>query len=99
MFPYTVFIERVYMSEIKDNNMQNADIGQSDKKPDAISAVSKKYKEETCRVLWYNPKEKFLDVLFQGYGIRIPNAENFSGDTAVVKYKSDIGKKDFVYKL
>lgn len=58
-----------------------------------------KEKEEKCKVIRYNPKEKTLDVMFKGYGIRIYNVESFHGETATVKYKGEIGTKDFSYKL
>ena len=40
-----------------------------------------------------------LDVNFEGHGIRIKNVDNFVGDTVIIKYKSEIGKPDFEYKL
>lgn len=64
-----------------------------------IPSVSKKYKEEECKVIKYDPKGKTLDVMFKEYGIRIRNVESFEGETVLVKYKGEIGKKDFSYKL
>lgn len=57
------------------------------------------YKEKDCDVIGYNKYNQTLDVNFDGYGIRIKNVENFDGDKATVKYKGEIGKPDFEYKL
>lgn len=56
-------------------------------------------KEKECKVIRYNKFTKMLDVNFEGHGIRIKNVDNFVGDTAIIKYKSEIGKPDFEYKL
>lgn len=60
--------------------------------------ISKKdmFKEKECQVIKYDKSRKTLDVLFDQYGIRIFNVENFNGDTTTVKYKSEIGKSDFI---
>jgi len=57
------------------------------------------YKEKECKVLGYNSRIKALDVLFDSYGVRIKDVFDFKGDTVIVKYKGEIGKKDFEYKL
>lgn len=53
------------------------------------------YKEKLCNVISCNSKEKYVDVMFDGYGIRIKNVNSFSGELAKVKYKGEIGKPDF----
>lgn len=58
-----------------------------------------KEKEEKCKVIKYDPKRKTLDVMFKEYGIRIRNVESFEGETVIIKYKGEIGKKDFSYRL
>lgn len=57
------------------------------------------FRTKECRVIEYNPVTKNLDVDFDGYGIRIPNAENVTGGTVAVKYKGQIGKPNFSYRL
>ena len=47
----------------------------------------------------YNKRTHTLDVKFEGYGIRIKDVKDFSGDTVVIKYKGEIGKPNFEYKL
>lgn len=57
------------------------------------------FKDKECKVIKYDKFEKTLDVLFGCYGIRIFNVKNFSNDIAVVKYKGEIGKPNFEYRL
>ena len=57
------------------------------------------YKEKECKVIGYNKIINSLDISFDGYGIRIKNVKDFSGDTVIVKYKGEIGKPNFEYKL
>lgn len=59
----------------------------------------KEFKEKTCDVIAYNKRNKTLDVRFDGYGIRIKNVEDFNDSVAVIKYKGEIGKPNFEYKL
>lgn len=59
----------------------------------------KSFKEKECKVIAYNKRTNTLDVNFDGYGIRIKDVKNFSGDTVIVKYKSEIGKSDFTYQV
>ena len=63
------------------------------------SSNAEKYKKEMCRIIHYSENKKLLDVNFKGYGIRIKNAENIKGDTVIVKYKGEIGHKNFKYML
>ncbi len=58
-----------------------------------------RYKTENCKVLLYDPKNKVLDILFKGYGIRINNAENPQSEYIKVKYRGEIGCSNFVCKL
>lgn len=57
------------------------------------------FRTKTCRVIEYNSITKNLDVDFDGFGVRIPNAENVDGATVTVRYKGTIGKPDFICKL
>lgn len=57
------------------------------------------FKTRECSVIRFDKSRKFLDVLFNGYGIRIFNVEEFSSSSAVVKYKGEIGNPDFKYGL
>ena len=57
------------------------------------------YKEKECKVIGYNKVTNSLDISFDGYGIRIKDVKDFIGDTVTVKYKGEIGKPNFVYKL
>lgn len=57
------------------------------------------FKEKECDVIACNKKEKTLDVNFDGFGIRIKNVDGFIGDKALIKYKGEIGKPNFIYKL
>ena len=57
------------------------------------------YKEKECKVINYNKITNSLDISFDGYGIRFNNVKDFVGDTVIVKYKGEIGKPNFEYKL
>lgn len=57
------------------------------------------FKTKKCKVLKLNNNTQNLDIDFDGYGIRIHNAKNISGDTVELKYKGTIGKPNFIYKL
>lgn len=57
------------------------------------------FKEKECKVIRYNKLTKTLDVSFEGYGIRVKNVKEFSGNTVSVKYKGEIGKPNFEYKI
>lgn len=57
------------------------------------------FKEKTCNVIRYDKSRGILDVSFDGYGIRFHDIKDFSAKTAVVKYKGEIGKPNFEYKL
>ena len=57
------------------------------------------FKTKVCKVIAYNKRTNTLDVKFDGYGIRIKDVKDFSGDTVEVKYKGEIGKPNFEYKL
>lgn len=57
------------------------------------------YKDKECKVIKYDKYSKTLDVLFDRFGIRIFNVESFNGNIAIIKYKGEIGKPDFDYRL
>lgn len=54
--------------------------------------------EKECEVINYNKSSKFLDIMFDGFGIRLYEVNNFSGNTAIVKYKGKIGNPGFTVK-
>ena len=57
------------------------------------------FKTKVCKVIAYNKRTNTLDVKFDGYGIRIKDVKDFSGNTVELKYKGEIGKSNFEYKL
>lgn len=57
------------------------------------------FKTKECKVIKYDNVKNILDINFDGFGIRIENVKDFSGDTVKVKYKGEIGKPNFVYEL
>lgn len=58
------------------------------------------FKTKKCDVIAYNKHMKTLDVKFDKYGIRIKNVADFNGNATVeIKYKGEIGKLNFKYKL
>ncbi|EOS34978.1 hypothetical protein C804_01104 [Lachnospiraceae bacterium A4] len=57
------------------------------------------FKEKECPVISYNKHSKTLDVMFDNYGIRIINIESFVGNTVNIRYKGEIGKPDFEFKI
>lgn len=57
------------------------------------------FKEKECKVIRYNKFAKTLDIKFDGYGIRFKDVKDFSGNTVIIKYKGEIGKPNFEYKL
>lgn len=57
------------------------------------------FNQKECEVIAYDGRLKVLDVRFGKYGIRIKDVENFTGNTAIVKYKGEIGSPNFEYQL
>lgn len=59
------------------------------------------FKEKNCEVINYNKHAKTLDIKFNEYGIRIKNVDSFNSNNgfAIVKYKGEIGKSNFVVKV
>ena len=57
------------------------------------------FKTKECKVIAYNKRTNTLDVKFDGYGIRIKDVKDFIGNAVEVKYKGEIGKPNFEYKL
>jgi len=82
-------------------NIEEKDGGAvSESTPKTLSQNSKPmFKEKECRVLSYNKNLGVLDIVFDGYGIRLTNVKNFSGNTAMVKYRGEIGKPNFECKI
>lgn len=67
-------------------------------KKTAVKPIEK-FKTEKCEVLNYDEKFKTLDVLFKGSGIRFNDVSTNVGEFVEVKYRGEIGKPNFVYKL
>lgn len=57
------------------------------------------FKNKECKVIAYNKRTNTLDVKFDNYGIRIKDVKEFTGDTVELKYKGEIGKPNFEYKM
>ena len=58
------------------------------------------YKIKKCEVISYNERTKTLDVRFDKFGVRIKNVESFNnGNIVEIKYKGEIGKPNFEYRL
>lgn len=56
-------------------------------------------KTKECKVIAFHEHDNTLDVKFDDYGIRIKGVKSFHGDTAVIKYKGNIGRPNFEYTL
>lgn len=63
------------------------------------TSTTERYKTEKCKVLDYNEKTKELDIDFKGYGIRLYNVGIIKSDIVSIKYRGEIGKPNFSYKL
>lgn len=63
--------------------------------------ANKNYKLKNCKVIFHNKNNNTLDVLFNGYGIRVKNVHNFdnTNDTVDIQYRGEIGKSNFEYKI
>lgn len=57
------------------------------------------FKIMKCKVISYNKFNNTLDVVFGKYGIRIKNVKSFDGNVVNIKYKGEIGKPNFEYKI
>lgn len=58
------------------------------------------FKQKECKVIAYNKRTGTLDVMFGNYGIRVNNVKGFPGSPSVgIKYKGEIGKPGFEYRL
>lgn len=82
----------------KDANKENINKAKTGKS--YSRKLKDEFKEKECKVINYNQSAKTLDIKFDGYGIRINNINSFiETNMVIVKYKSEIGKPDFVIKL
>ena len=88
--------ESVIMEEVKEETHEEVI---QEKLPKIQPRKKYEFKEKECKVIAYNKRTHTLDVKFEGYGIRIKDVKDFSGDTVVIKYKGEIGKPNFEYKL
>lgn len=57
------------------------------------------FKMMECKVISYNKFNNTLDVVFGKYGIRIKDVKSFDGNVVNIKYKGEIGKPNFEYKI
>lgn len=90
------------MEENTASNECNIDEIMNNNKQEKISNNHKQkniFKEKICDVISYNKKERTLDVVFDNFGVRLKNIDNFKGDKALIKYKGEIGKSNFICKM
>lgn len=93
------------MEELKLNeSVIEEDIKEETHKEEKLPKVQSRkfkneYKEKECKVIAYDKKKLTLDVKFDKYGIRIKDVKDFNGEFVVIKYKGEIGKPNFEYKL
>ena len=64
-----------------------------------MAKVKDGYKVKNCNVLYYDSTAKYVDIDFQGYGIRITDVQKCNENHIMVKYKGTIGSPDFVCKV
>ena len=89
--------ESITMEEIKEETTKKET---KEKLPKIQPRKAKNnYKEKECKVIGYNKITNSLDISFDGYGVRFNDVKDFVGDTVIVKYKGEIGKPNFEYKL
>lgn len=74
---------------------ENEDITKKSKR----QSTKNDFKEKECPVISYNKYSKTLDIMFDNYGVRIKNIDNFVGNKVDIKYKGEIGKPNFEIKL
>ena len=84
---------------LKFDDPINKELESLSPKKQKVTMKKDDYKYKECKVINYDNCAKTLDVIFDQFGIRIFNVENFNGCTAIVKYKGEIGKPNFEYKL
>lgn len=56
-------------------------------------------KKKECKVINFDKKNGYLDILFDDYGVRISDIKDFNDDIAIVKYTGEIGKPNFSCRL
>lgn len=88
--------ESVIMEDVKEETHEEVI---QEKLPKIQPRKKNEFKEKKCKVIAYNKRTETLDVRFDSYGIRIKNVKDFNGDIATIKYKGEIGKPNFEYKL
>lgn len=79
------------------------DMADENKEKKVLTEAPKKqrgnFKTMECKVISYNKNSRTLDVKFNKYGIRIKDVDFNDGDSVTVKYKGEIGKPNFIYKI
>lgn len=71
-------------------------------KKSKASVKNAEFKTKECKIISYNQRTNALDVLFDNYGIRIADVKGLEDSnipTINIKYKGEIGKPDFEYRL
>lgn len=88
--------ESVIMEDVKEETHEETI---QEKLPKIQPRKKYEFKEKECKVISYNKILGTLDIKFDEYGIRIKDVKDFSGNTVIVKYKGEIGKSNFEYKI
>lgn len=92
--------KEIILSKVVEDGEKN-DVSVKEALPTKPSSNFKNngFKTKKCKVIAYDKESKFLDVYFDNYGIRIKNVDEIVGDFIDVKYKGEIGKSNFKFKL
>lgn len=63
--------------------------------------MAERFKNKKCKVLSYDKDFNELSILFDEYGIVVPNATKYNGEDkeVTVKYRGDIEGTNFEVKL
>lgn len=84
---------------VEDVNEKAHDEVVQEKLPKIQPRKKNEYKEKKCKVIGRNRTTNTLNVNFDGYGIVIKDVEDLNCDTVTIRYKGEIGKPNFEYKL
>lgn len=85
----------------KNNCMESLEISENEDltKKSKRQSLRNDYKEKECPVISYDKHYKTLDIMFDNYGVRIKNVDNFVGNKVDIKYKGELGKPNFEIKI
>lgn len=87
------------VTPMEETETKEASVNEKLPKKPKNSFKNNGFKSKECKVIAYNKRTDILDINFDGYGIRIKNVKGFSGDVITIKYKGEIGKPNFEYKI